>query len=83
VTWGTQHVLRVAVSVAVTVALTALLWPLIQGKSVTALAVAGGVATSSLLEDRIAHHELHWGGAIIAATVCGMVCYAGLWWLAE
>ncbi len=74
----TKHLLRVIVSVVVTIVLTWLLWPLVQGKSVTALAVGGGVATSSLIEDRIAGHPLHWGGALIAAAVCGVMCYLAL-----
>jgi len=73
-----QHVFRVVVSLGVTVALTSILWPLIQGRSVTALAVAGGVATSSLIEDRIGGHELHWGGALATAGVCGVMCLVGL-----
>ena len=73
-----QHGIRVIVSIGVTVALTSLLWPVIQGKSVTALAVAGGVATSSLIEDRIGGHELHWLAALVMAGVCGVMCFVGL-----
>lgn len=73
-----KHLIRVGVSLAVAVVLTSVLWPLIQGRSVTALAVAGGVATSSLIEDRIGGHELHWGGALASAGVCGLMCFVGL-----
>jgi hypothetical protein len=73
-----KHLVRLVVSVVVTVVLTVLLWPIIQGQSVTALAVAGGVATSSLIEDRIGGHELHWGGALAAAGLCGLGCFIGM-----
>ena len=69
---------RVAVSVGVTVVLTSLLWPLIQGQSVTALAVGGGVAASNLIEDRISGHEMHWGSAVASAGVCALMCFVGL-----
>ena len=47
-------------------------------QSVTALAVAGGVATSSLIEDRIGGHGLHWGGALASGAICGLMCFVGL-----
>jgi hypothetical protein len=77
-TLTTKHVVRVITSIGITVVLTSLLWPLIQGQSVTALAVAGGVATSSLIEDRIGGHGLHWGGALASGAICGLICFVGL-----
>ena len=79
---GWQHLLRVAVSGVLTVALTLLLWPLLQSAWVTPLAVAGGVGASSLIEDRIAGHPLHWSAALASAAVSGTLCFVVLRWLA-
>jgi len=73
-TLPTKQLFRVGVCVAVTVALTLLLWPLIQGASVTPLAVAGGIAASNLVEDRISGHDLHWGGALASGALSGVTC---------
>jgi hypothetical protein len=78
---GWQHLLRVAVGAVVAVALTLLLWPLLQSAWVTPLAVAGGVGASSLIEDRVAGHPLHWRAALAAAAVSGTLCFFVLRWL--